>query len=76
MFAELVEHGFTTFDCADIYTGVEQLLGRFRQRLPDPDRIQVHTKLVPDKSSLHQLTARQVDAVNLSGALTGLVPNP
>ena len=76
MFADLVEHGFTTFDCADIYTGVEQLLGRFRQRLPDPDRIQALTKLVPDKSSLHQWTARQVDAVNLSGALTGLVPNP
>jgi aryl-alcohol dehydrogenase-like predicted oxidoreductase len=63
MFADLVEHGFTTFDCADIYTGVEQLLGRFRRRLPDPDRIQVHTKVVPDKSTLHQLTARQVDAV-------------
>jgi len=63
MFAELVEHGFTTFDCADIYTGVEELLGRFRSRLPDPDRIQIHTKLVPDKSILHQLTASQVDAV-------------
>lgn len=62
-FSELVEHGFTTFDCADIYTGVEQLLGRFRRRLPDPDRIQVHTKLVPDKSTLHRLTASQVDAV-------------
>ena len=63
MFAELVEHGFTTFDCADIYTGVEHLLGRFRSRLADPDRIQIHTKLVPDKSTLHQLTAGQVDAV-------------
>lgn len=63
MFAELVEHGFTTFDCADIYTGVEHLLGRFRSRLPDPDRIQVHTKLVPDKSTLHRLTASQIDAV-------------
>jgi len=63
MFAELVEHGFTTFDCADIYTGVEDLLGRFRRRLPDPEKIQVHTKLVPDKSTLHQLTAERVDAV-------------
>jgi len=63
MFANLVEHGFTTFDCADIYTGVEELLGRFRSRLADPDRIQVHTKLVPDKSTLHQLTASRVDAV-------------
>jgi len=63
MFSELVEHGFTTFDCADIYTGVEHLLGRFRSRLADPDQIQIHTKLVPDKSTLHQLTAGQVDAV-------------
>jgi aryl-alcohol dehydrogenase-like predicted oxidoreductase len=63
LFDELVEHGFTTFDCADIYTGVEQLLGRYRRRLPDPQRIQVHTKLVPDKSTLQQLTAAQVDAV-------------
>jgi len=63
MFSELVEHGFTTFDCADIYTGVEDLIGRFRRRLPDPDRIQVHTKLVPDKSTLRQLTASRVDAV-------------
>jgi len=63
LFADLVDHGFTTFDCADIYTGVERLLGRFRGSLSDPDIIQVHTKLVPDKATLHQLTARQVDAV-------------
>jgi len=63
MFAELLEHGFTTFDCAEIYTGVESLLGRFRTRLPDPERIQIHTKLVPDKSTLHSLTANQVDTV-------------
>jgi aryl-alcohol dehydrogenase-like predicted oxidoreductase len=62
-FDELVEHGFTTFDCADIYTGVEELLGRYRRRLSDPDRIQVHTKLVPDKATLHELTAERVDAV-------------
>ena len=24
--------GITTFDCADIYTGVEELIGRFRLR--------------------------------------------
>ena len=63
IFAELVDHGFTTFDCADIYTGVENLIGRFRQSLPDPDLIQVHTKLVPDKATLHELTAQQVGAV-------------
>ncbi len=63
IFAELVEQGFTTFDCADIYTGVESLLGRYRRSLPDPDLIQVHTKLVPDKATLHELTAGQVDSV-------------
>jgi aryl-alcohol dehydrogenase-like predicted oxidoreductase len=63
IFSELVEHGFTTFDCADIYTGVERLLGRFRRSLPDPDLIQIHTKLVPDKAALHRLTAKQVDEV-------------
>jgi aryl-alcohol dehydrogenase-like predicted oxidoreductase len=63
IFAELVDHGFTTFDCADIYTGVESLIGRFRRSLPDPDLIQVHTKLVPDKATLHALTAQQVEAV-------------
>ena len=63
IFAELVDYGFTTFDCADIYTGVERLIGRFRRSLPDPDLIQVHTKLVPDKATLHELTAQQVEAV-------------
>jgi aryl-alcohol dehydrogenase-like predicted oxidoreductase len=63
MFAELVEQGFTTFDCADIYTGVESLLGRFRRSLADPESIQVHTKLVPDKATLRELTAGQVDSV-------------
>ena len=27
--SRLAEAGFTTFDCADIYTGVEELFGRF-----------------------------------------------
>src|ERR671923_81020 len=46
--------GITTFDCADIYTGVEELIGRFRQRyreLRGSDAlgsIKVHTKFVPD----------------------------
>ncbi len=61
-FAELVEHEFTTFDCADIYLGSEELLGKFRRSLPDPHRIQIHTKLVPNKSSLHELDDRKIDA--------------
>ncbi|WP_429443578.1 aldo/keto reductase [Paraburkholderia youngii] len=27
--------GITTFDCADIYTGVEELIGHFRKRYRD-----------------------------------------
>ena len=63
MLSERVEHGFTTFDCADIYTGVESLLGRFRGSLADPHSIQIHTKLVPDKRSLNDLTATNVDSI-------------
>ncbi len=55
-FAELVDHGFTTFDCADIYTGTEKLLGEFRRSRSDPDSIQIHTKLVPNKDGLAELT--------------------
>jgi len=61
-FAELVEHGFTTFDCADIYTGTEELLGEFRRTLADPEAIQLHTKFVPNKQSLADLDDRIIDA--------------
>lgn len=61
-FAELVDHGYTTFDCADIYAGTEALLGRFRRTLADPGSIQIHTKYVPDRESLRQLRAGDVDA--------------
>lgn len=44
-----VAAGITTFDCADIYTGVEELIGRWRKTRPDAAAaIQVHTKYVPD----------------------------
>ena len=51
--ATFVEAGITTFDCADIYTGVESLIGRFRRARPDlAARVQVHTKFVPDLRDL------------------------
>lgn len=62
IFSDLVDHGFTTFDCADIYIGVEQLLGRFRRSLPDPDSIQIHTKYAANRETLHLLTDRDVDS--------------
>ncbi len=57
-----VEAGITTFDCADIYTGVEVLIGKFRKKYKDAFAagdlapIQVHTKYVPDYAALATLT--------------------
>ena len=40
-----VEAGITTFDCADIYTGVEELIGRFRVQFSElAKEVQIHTK--------------------------------
>jgi aryl-alcohol dehydrogenase-like predicted oxidoreductase len=53
--------GIIAFDCADIYTGVEELIGTFRTRLAAERgveaarRIKVHTKLVPDLGMLPTL---------------------
>ncbi len=58
-----VEAGITTFDCADIYTGVESLIGDFRRAYPTLARdVQVHTKFVPDLSRLAGLTRRDIEA--------------
>lgn len=46
-----VDAGITTFDCADIYTGVEALIGRWVQTR-SAAAIQIHTKYVPDVDSL------------------------
>jgi aryl-alcohol dehydrogenase-like predicted oxidoreductase len=60
--AAFVEAGITTFDCADIYTGVEALIGRFRGRYPAlAGRVQVHTKFVPDLRELAQVDAGYVE---------------
>ena len=62
LFSELLDSGFTTFDCADIYTGVEELLGSFRRSLSDPDSIQIHTKYAPNRNELKHLDERRVDS--------------
>ncbi len=55
--------GYCTFDCADIYLGVEELLASVRQRLePEGIEIRVHTKLVPDLTSLADFGESQVQA--------------
>jgi aryl-alcohol dehydrogenase-like predicted oxidoreductase len=57
-----VEAGITTFDCADIYTGVEALIGEFVRQRGGAADLQIHTKYVPDRSRLGRLTARDVAA--------------
>jgi len=68
LFRQLVDVGLTTFDCADIYTGVEELLGRFigdiRGRAKHADApIHIHTKCVPDLANLSTLTAKDITLV-------------
>ncbi len=58
--AELVDGGLTTFDCADIYTGVENALGRFLARCARRAEVQIHTKYVPDLDELPTLTRNSV----------------
>ena len=60
--AKFVAVGLDTMDCADIYTGVEDMYGEFNARraaqgLP---RLQVHTKFVPDYGDLARVDAAYV----------------
>ena len=59
-----VDAGITTFDCADIYTGVEALIGEWIARrrarhLSTP--VQVHTKYVPDLDRLARHSRADVE---------------
>ena len=62
-----VDAGITTFDCADIYTGVEDLIGAFLRELrrhrgcESARHVQVHTKYVPDLEALPTLTPADVE---------------
>lgn len=50
-----VDAGITTFDCADIYTGVEAMIGEWLKRRRAAGRstdVQIHTKYVPDRDRL------------------------
>jgi aryl-alcohol dehydrogenase-like predicted oxidoreductase len=63
------DSGVTTFDCADIYTGVEELIGEFRRRYRDlrgeeaAKRIRVHTKFVPDLDILSRIQKSDVERI-------------
>jgi aryl-alcohol dehydrogenase-like predicted oxidoreductase len=62
--ATFAEAGITTFDCADIYPGVEELIGAFRGSYPPlAARCQVHTKLVPDLSDLPTVDRHYVEKI-------------
>ncbi len=61
--ATFVEAGITTFDCADIYTGVEEMIGDFRAAYPELARsVRVHTKFVPDLAALAQVDAGLIES--------------
>jgi aryl-alcohol dehydrogenase-like predicted oxidoreductase len=68
MFA-FVKAGITTFDCADIYTGVEELIGKFlKKHLPafqdgELPPVQVHTKYVPDLGALASVSKKDTEKV-------------
>ena len=60
------ESGITAFDCADIYTGVEELIGEFlcgwRERYgAAAPTMRVHTKCVPDRDALPTLTRAELE---------------
>ncbi|MFN3937176.1 MAG: aldo/keto reductase [Gemmobacter sp.] len=67
--AAFLDAGITTIDCADIYTGAEEMIGTFitdlrRSRGAEAaERVMVHTKLVPDLDRLADLTAAEVEAI-------------
>ena len=59
--AAFVQAGVDVFDCADIYTGVEDIIGRYRERDPS---LRVHTKFVPDLAELANVDEAYVRRIN------------
>ncbi|MDA8747558.1 aldo/keto reductase [Litoreibacter sp.] len=64
-----LDAGITTFDCADIYVGVEEMIGDFigdvrKRRGPEiANRARVHTKLVPDLGLLERAQPSDIEAI-------------
>ena len=67
--AAFFDAGIQTFDCADIYTGVEEMIGTFIDALrkdrgsESSDRVTVHTKLVPNLESLPHVGPADIEAI-------------
>ena len=61
--------GIRTYDCADIYTGVEELIGEARERLRNERgaeaaaAMKVHTKLVPDLEKLSSIDRDYISGI-------------
>ena len=66
---QFFDAGITAFDCADIYVGVEEMIGEFIARVRRnrgsevADQIKVHTKLVPDFDRLEVMTADDIESI-------------
>lgn len=64
-----LDAGIATFDCADIYKGVEEMIGTFiadlrrRRGASVADRVVVHTKLVPDLGRLSDIAPHEIEAI-------------
>ena len=68
-----VAAGLTGFDCADIYTGVEALIGDFVRSRGGGADLQIHTKYVPDRAALGGLTPADITtAIDRSRARLGV----
>ena len=65
--SSFVDQGITTFDCADIYIGVEELIGKFlaerKKRCGSISDVQVLTKFVPDFNILSHIDKSHVEKV-------------
>lgn len=59
---DAVDCRFTTFDCADIYLGVEELLGKATKAVPG-EKLRIHTKFVPDLSRLKDIDRKYIESV-------------
>jgi aryl-alcohol dehydrogenase-like predicted oxidoreductase len=63
----MADMGLDTFDCADIYTGVEELYGAFLRRWRTTSGgarpIRIHTKLVPDLGALEEADGAYVRGI-------------
>ena len=63
---DFLDVGIDTFDCADIYTGVEALIGSFindKRKRDNHKPIKVLTKYVPDYNQLGKLNKADVERI-------------